>query len=383
MSSLIGRSLAVVAIAAAAVAAGVVVGAELRASREQLLAGQAAAASHAPPKSTATGSATPAPKITPTTTSSPRTASPSPVASKPVVSPASSPTTTPTGGPAILSGTVTAGGAPVRAAQIMVYPSNSLNHGPTPVPPEAAKATTDDRGFYQVTLPPGTYRIGVFRNYLTESKSVDGFYPITWYGDAYAIGFGKDITVAGRVTGADISMLRSVKVGGRVVGRDGVPVPNAQVNLIKGFGGIQFPLSSGVTDRSGAFSLATVAMSMTLAVQASGRTAAGWTTIDLDLRGDRIDLVATIDRGNLVTGTLRDASGKALGDTDFGVTPTDTQISCVSCSSRTDASGRFALTLPTATVRSQTWAQPTQAELVSNEYSVAGDVTVDPVLRPR
>ena len=287
------------------------------------------------------------------------------------------------GGPMILSGTVTAGGAPVRAAQIMVYPSNSLNHGPTPVPPEAAKATTDDRGFYQVTLPPGTYRIGAFRHYGGQNPPADGFYPITWYGDAYAIGFGKDIVVAGKVTGADISMLRSVSVGGRVVGRDGLPVPNAQVSLSKGFGGIQFPLASGVTDQSGTFSLATVAMSMTLTVQASGRTTAGWTTIDLDLRGDRTDLVATIDRGNVVTGTLHDATGKALANTDFGVTPSDQQIICVSCSSRTDASGRFALALPTAIVRFQTWAQPNQPALFSKEYPIAGDVTLDPVLQPR
>ena len=179
----------------------------------------------------------------------------------------------------------------------MVYPSNSLNHGPTPVPPEAAKTTTDDRGFYQVTLPPGVYRIGVFRDYTGQTRSIDGFYPITWYGDAYAIGFGKDLTIAGNVTSANISMLRSVTVGGRVIGRDGVSVPNAQVNLSKMFGGIQYPLSGGVTDRTGGFTLTTVAMPMTLAVQASGRTTPAWTTIDLDVRGDRTDLVATIDGG--------------------------------------------------------------------------------------
>ncbi|TMG59642.1 MAG: hypothetical protein E6H87_10015 [Chloroflexi bacterium] len=375
----LGRTAAVLTIVVAAVAVGELVGAQLRASREQLLAGQAAAASHAPP-ATATINATRAPKTTPIATPA-VSASIVPTATDPVVSPAASPLAEPSGVAMVLTGTVTAGGAPVRAAQIMVYPSNSLNHGPTPVPPEAAKTTTDDRGFYQVTLPPGTYRIGVFRDYTGQTRSIDGFYPITWYGDAYAIGFGKDVTVAGNVTGANISMLRSVTVGGRVLGRDGVSVPNAQVSLSKMFGGIQYPLSGGVTDRTGGFTLTTVAMPMTLAVQASGRTTPAWTTIDLDVRGDRTDLVATIDRGNIVTGTLRDASGRALADTDFGASPSDAQVSCLSCNARTDAAGHFALTLPSATIRFQTWGQPNQPALVSIEYPVNRDMTLDPVLK--
>src|SRR5207249_2451258 len=244
---------------------GELVGAQLRASREQLLAGQAAAASHAPP-ATATINATRAPKTTPIATPA-VSASIVPTATDPVVSPAASPLAEPSGVAMVLTGTV---------------------------------------------------------------------------------------------TGANISMLRSVTVGGRVLGRDGVSVPNAQVSLSKMFGGIQYPLSGGVTDRTGGFTLTTVAMPMTLAVQASGRTTPAWTTIDLDVRGDRTDLVATIDRGNIVTGTLRDASGRALADTDFGASPSDAQVSCLSCTARTDAAGHFALTLPSATIRFQTWAQPTQ-----------------------
>src|SRR5437773_3382692 len=374
----VARVVAVVVVVVAAVAVGVLVGAQLRASREQLMAGQAAGASHGPPTPIATSTVTPAPQILPTPFAS---ASSAPRSSMPVVSPALTPATAPSGVASRLSGTVIAGGAPVRAAQIMVYPSNSLNHGPTPVPPEAAETVTDDRGFYQVTLPPGTYRIGVFRDYTGQTRSIDGFYPITWYGDAYAIGFGKDVTVAGNVTGANISMLRSVTVGGRVLGRDGVSVPNAQVSLSKMFGGIQYPLSGGVTDRTGGFTLTTVAMPMTLAVQASGRTTPAWTTIDLDVRGDRTDLVATIDRGNIVTGTLRDASGRALAATDFGASPSHAQASCPSCNARTDAAGHFALTLPSATIRFQTWGQPNQPALVSIEYPVTRDMTLDPVLK--
>src|SRR5438552_8729036 len=375
---LLGRLAAVLAIVVAAVAVGELVGAQLRAAREQLLAGQAAAASHAPPP-TATTNATRAPKSTPTATPE---VSPSiaPAATDPLVFPTASPAAAPNGA-LLLSGTVTAGGAPVRAAQIMVYPSNSLNHGPTPVPPEAAKTTTDDRGFYQVTLPPGVYRIGVFRDYTGQTRSIDGFYPITWYGDAYAIGFGKDVTVAGNVTGANISMLRSVTVSGEVLGRDGVSVPNAQVSLSKMFGGIQYPLSGGVTDRTGGFTLKTVAMPMTLAVQASGRTTPACTTIELDVHGDRTTLVATIDRGNIVTGTLRDARGRALAETDFGASPSDAQVSCLSCNARTDAAGHFALTLPSASIRFQTWDQPNQPALVSTEYPVNRDMTLDPVLK--
>lgn len=375
---LVIRAVAVIVIIVAAVAAGALVGAEFRASREQLSAGHAAAASHAPPSAAITPIASltpqPSPHVTPASSSSPH-ATESPVSS------VTGPTAVPSGVAVTLSGTVTAGGAPVRAAQIMVYPSNSLNHGPTPVPPEAGKTTTDDRGFYQVALPPGTYRIGAFRDYGGQQTPIGGFYPITWYGDAYAIGFGKDITVARDVSGANIAMLRSVTVGGRVLGRDGVPVPNAQVSLSKMFGGIQYPLSGGVSDKTGVFTLTTVAMPMTLTVQASGKTSAAWTTIDLNLRGDRTDLIATIDRGNLVAGTLRDAVGKSLADTDFGVTTSDPQQSCLSCSARTDAAGHFALTLPTATVRFQTWGQPNRPALVSVEYPISKDLTIDPVLK--
>jgi hypothetical protein len=176
-------------------------------------------------------------------------------------------------------------------------------------------------------------------------------------------------------------MLRGLKVAGRVVGRDGVAVPNAQVTLSRTFAGIQFPLNGGMTDRTGQFSLTTVAMTMTLNVQASGLTTPAWTTIDLDLHADRTDLIATIDRGNVVTGTLRDAGGRPLPNVGFGVISTDAQIGCVSCNAQTDDAGRFWVTLPTATVRFRTWLQPNEPELISKEYVIDGDVTLDPVLQ--
>ena len=86
-------------------------------------------------------------------------------------------------------------------------------------------------------------------------------------------------------------------------------------------------------------------------------------------------------RGNIVTGTLRDASGRALADTDFGASPSDAQVSCLSCNARTDAAGHFALTLPSASIRFQTWDQPNQPALVSTEYPVNRDMTLDPVLK--
>src|SRR5437867_12878810 len=121
------------------IAAGLVVGEQLRASREQLAQGQAASAGTPIPT---TQPVTPAPKLTVRISAQPQPTAP-PAARTVVPTPVSTPFT---GVLSVVSGTVTAGGKPVRAAQVMVYPSNSFNHGPTPVPPESASATTDERG---------------------------------------------------------------------------------------------------------------------------------------------------------------------------------------------------------------------------------------------
>jgi hypothetical protein len=267
----------------------------------------------------------------------------------------------------------------------MVYPSDPSNHGPTPVPPESGTATTDDRGAYQVEVPPGTYRVGAFRDYNNPVRDfADGFAWVTWYGDGFAIGLGKDLAVRGTSMVADIAMLRSIKVAGRVVGRDGVGVPNAQLSLTRYVGGIQFSFGGGTTDAAGRFSLAHVAMDVKLDVQAPGRTGPSWATVDLDLRADRTDLVVTLDRGNIVSGTLRDAAGRPLADTNFGVTPTDPQFTCGWCNGRTDARGRFTISLPSTTVRFRNWPQnPGDPELQSGEYAISGDQSLDPVLRAR
>lgn len=364
-------------IAASVIVAALAVGAELRASREQLATGQAASATHGP--ATVQPTAVPSPMAT--TPHQP--ASPTPKAARTVVP---TPVATPHTGPmSVVTGTVSVGGQPVRGAQVMVYPSNEFNHGPTPVPPEAALATTNESGAYQVSVPPGAYRIGAFRSYGMSFQPTDGFANVTWYGDGYAIGLGKDLVANGN-SRADIAMLRVVKVAGRVVGRDGVGVPNAQVSLSRFYNGIQFPLvplGSGLTDRAGAFSLAIAAMPLTFVASASGRTDAAWVSMDLDLRVDRTDLVVTIDRGNVVSGALRDAAGRPLPNLNFGVTSDDSVVVCGSCSARTDATGHFALTLPNGTLRFITWAQPGEPELRSREYVISSDQSLDPVLQTR
>lgn len=365
-------------LAVAVIAAGVVVGAQLRASRELLATSQAASAATTQP------SALPSPMATATPASKPPQATPPRATAARTVVP--TPVPTPYTGPlSVITGTVNAGGKPVRGAQIMVYPSSSFNHGPTPVPPEAAMATTDDRGAYRVSVPPGAYRIGAFRGYNAATDPADGFANTTWYGDGYAIGLGKDLVVSGD-SRADIAMLRVVKLAGRVVGRDGMGVPNAQVSLSRFYGGIQFPLvplGLGPTDAAGAFNLAIAAMPLTLQVQAAGRTDIAWATMDLDLRADRTDLVVTIDRGHIVSGTLRDATGRPLPNLNFGVTANGSVIVCGSCSARSDSAGHFLMTLPNTTLHFMTWAQPGEPELRSKEYVISGDMTLDPVLQSR
>jgi len=363
-------------LAVAIIAAGLVVGEQLRASRERLATGQAASAT--------TGPATPSP--VPTATPAPKPSQASSQPSTPTRTVVPTPTTTPfTGVKTLLTGTVTKGGAPARGATVMIYPSDSTNHGPTPVPPETGKAVTDDRGGYKVTLPPGTYRVGAFRDYGNPTSDFgDGFTWVTWYGDGFVIGLGKDLVVSGTSAVADIALLPSVKIAGRVVGKDGVGVPGAQLSLSRDIGGRQFAFGAGTTDAAGHFSLSHVAMAVTLHVLIPGNTVPSFTTIDLDLRADRTDLVVTLDRGSIVTGTLRDGAGRPLADTNFGVVPSDSQVDCGWCNGRTDASGRFAITLPTTTVRFRNWVMYAgDPDLLSQEYVISGDQTLDPVLKTR
>jgi hypothetical protein len=376
MKSMVLRTLLRGLLAVSIIAAGIVVGAQLRASREQLATGQAASAT--------TGPATPSPVLT--ATPAPKPTQPSPVTSTPTRTVVPTPITTLfTGAKTLLSGTVTMGGGPVRGAQVMVYPSDPSNHGPTPMPPESGKATTDDHGVYQVALPPGTYRVGAFRDYNNPVRDFgDGFTWVTWYGDGFVIGLGKDLVVSGASTVGDIAMLRSVKIAGRVVGRDGVGVPGAQLSLSRDIGGIQFPFGADIADAAGRFSISHVAMAVTLHAVIPGNTVPSWADIDLDLRADRTDLVVTLDRGSIVSGTLRDAAGRPLAGINFGVVPTDTHIDCGLCNGRTDASGHFTLSLPTTTVRFRNWPMSAgDPDLLSQEYVISGDQSLDPVLRIR
>jgi len=364
-------------LAVAIIVGGLVVGEQLRASRERLGTGQAGSAASVQPTTTV-----PTPIATLQASATPQQATLAPPARTIVPTPNVAPAT---GAKTVLTGTVTMGGTPVRRAQVMVYPSAPPNHGPTPVPPVSGASTTDDRGVYQVALPPGRYRVGAFRDYNNPIRDFgDGYTWVTWYGDGYVIGLGKDLVVGGTTTVGDIAMLKSVKVAGRVLGRDGVAIPNAQLSLTRYVAGIQYPFGGGTTDAAGRFSLSHVAMPVTLTVSSPGQTGPIGSAIELDLRADRTDLVVTLDRGNIVRGTLRDAAGKPLADTDFGVIPTDAQFTCGWCNGRTDASGRFTISLPTTTVRFRNWAMsPGDPDLLSQEYVISGDMTLDPVLKTR
>jgi hypothetical protein len=364
-------------IAVSIIVAALVVGVQLRASREQLATGQAGTAASVQPT---TG--VPTPMATMQVTAPPQQATPAPAARTVVPTPFTTPYA---GAKTLVSGTVTMGGAPVRGAQVMVYPSDPSNHGPTPVPPASGMAITDSQGAYKVQLPPGTYRVGAFRDYNDPFRDFgDGYTWVTWYGDGFVIGLGKDLVVSGASTVADISLLRSVKIAGRVVGKDGVGVPGAQLSLSRDIGGIQFAFGADIADTAGRFSISHVAMAVTLHALIPGNSVPSSADIDLDLQADRTDLVVILDRGNIVSGTLRGGAGQPLADTNFGVTPTDTQIVCGWCNGRSDSAGQFSITLPTATVRFRNWPMNAgEPELLSQEYVISGDMTLDPVLRPR
>src|SRR5256885_671928 len=99
-------------LAVSIIAAGLVVGAQLRASREQLATGQAGSAASSQP------SAVPSPIATGTPAPKPPQPTPSPPAARTIMpTPVAAPFT---GTKTLLSGTVTFGGVAARGAQVMV-----------------------------------------------------------------------------------------------------------------------------------------------------------------------------------------------------------------------------------------------------------------------
>src|SRR5207247_9029041 len=104
-------------LAVAIIAAGLVVGAQLRAAREQLATPQAASAGT--PVST-TQPVTPAPKATVAISGRPQPTA-TPVLRTVVPTPVGTPFT---GAPSVVTGRVPAGGQPVPGAHGMVYPSD-------------------------------------------------------------------------------------------------------------------------------------------------------------------------------------------------------------------------------------------------------------------
>jgi hypothetical protein len=372
-----------VLVALVVVGASVVAGEQLRVARE----GAAARSTSMPTALTSTGpSVAPrsvAPTVVPTLAAptDPRGTAPSsqgPTSPQPTKFWQSLPTATPSptpGAATTIAGRVTANGAPIAGAQIRVYKADQFANGPTPVPPDVGTATSAADGTYRLTVPGGTYRVGAWLDETVASGM--GVHWATWHPSAYAIGLGTSVVVSGPTQNVDIAMLKAVKVSGRVLGRDGVGVPNAQVSTGKMFN-VGYPIAGAVTDRSGAFSFSTVVMDVTFAVQAQGKAGAVWATRDIDVRGDLSGLVFTLDRGNIVSGTLRDASGHPIATTDFSVT--DAAMACF-CYSRTDASGRYSMVLASGQLQFRTTgANPGIVELISKPYAVDADMTLDVVL---
>ena len=109
MKSMVIRVLLQGLLAVSIIAAGIVVGAQLRESREQLATGQAGSA--------ATNQPSVAPTVAPVVTPAPTPSQP-PAVRTVVPTPIRTPFT---GVKTLLMGTVMMGGAPVRGAQVMVY----------------------------------------------------------------------------------------------------------------------------------------------------------------------------------------------------------------------------------------------------------------------
>jgi hypothetical protein len=373
------RAFLVVAVAVGALALGT----ELKSARELASGSQAASAAGTSPTPEVLPSGAAPVRLLPTPVATINVVpEPTGLTSPPVQPkrPAHSPPPTPTmaTGTAVLTGRVTAGGKPVRRAELRVYRADDFARGPTPVPPDVASAVTDDEGRYALTVPYGTYRVGAWLQTHTTT-ALPGFWWVTWYGDALAIGLARDLEVRGDVSGIDIAMLPTAQVSGRVVGRDGVGVGGAEVLLFRGPAVYEWDLGYARTDASGAFRLEVAAMPMKLMARAFGIADVSWAIVDLSTPGPLADPIV-IDRGHALSGILRDGDGQPLADTDFAVHAAPDRRACpTSCSGRTDSEGRYAVTVPTGTFRfvAGPWNAPTHE---SEEVHVSGDSSADQVL---
>ena len=359
-------------VATVVVIASILAGGELRASRDDAAAARRASAS--PPAVGSVTKVTPTPTPIPTTTPS-YSATATPVAS---ATPASSPAPSTAG--TWISGRVTVPRfGSVKNVQIRIYRADGFANGPTPVPPAVAETIAGLDGTYKASLPAGTYKVGAF---IAEPISQTlGCWWVTWYGDAYAIGLSRTVSVSGGTPNVDITMLSAFTISGEVVGRDGVGLPHAAVRT-EYSGNVAYPMVSATTDASGRFSFRTVPMNVTLRVETAGKSGIVGTSAPLDVRGDMSGLRYTVDRGNILAGTLRDSSGHVLGDTSFAAVMADPSVQCGgSCSARTDNAGTFALVVPDGVLHFRTWPATTaDPTLVSPDYTIRADTTLDPVL---
>src|SRR5919201_4400278 len=365
-------------VAALVVVGAVIAGGELRTARDQ-------AAAKPTPRASSTIAATVQPSVVPTASGvdpvkggvaiPPANAAATPYV-KPTISPI--PTRTYPATVVTLSGRVTAGGRPVAGAQVRVYPANGFQNGPTPVPPTSAEAVTDTSGAYKVSLPAGAYKVGAYVDEQSTVVARDGYWWVTWYGDAYAIGWSKPLDLTRDFAGADIALLHGVRITGRVVGKDGVGVPGAQV-VGSVSSNVAYPLPGVTTDGAGTFTMHTVAMKMTLTASAMGKVGPAYSSREIDVRGDMSDVNFSIDRGNIVSGVLRDSGGAPLANVDFAATTGEINFSC--CTARTDATGAFAITVPSGTLRFFTWQKtPGEHQCVSSPYTISTDKKLDPTM---
>jgi hypothetical protein len=376
-----------ITLVSAVVVASVIAGAQLREVRESAASRTTASPSAVitplptvPIATPSIGTGGTAPSLVPpggTTVPGAMTSVPSPLDTPRPSLPPVTASPTPTMG-TIFGRVLTAGGA-IKNAEIVVYSADASANGPTPVPPTIAHGLTAPDGTYLVAVPPGTYRVGA---HIAETIAASlQVWPHAWYGGGYAIGLGKDLVVGTAPTQADIQLIKTFTVSGRVVGRDGVGVPRATVSAIRRLN-VDYPLGGVMTDSTGQFALTTPAMPIMVTVQAGGPTGISWADRDLDVQGDVSGLQFVVDRGNVISGTLRDSAGRALAATNIGVAFNDSSVMCgASCNAETDSGGHFLVVIPSGTMTVHTWPRyPNESMLYSKEYVISADASLDIVV---
>lgn len=264
---------------------------------------------------------------------------------------------------ALLTGVVTraSDGSFVEDADTDVFDSSTGDKIPTP------GDNTDEFGVFSIVVPIGTIDIA--------------FKPMK--ADRLVATTVTAITVAGDMNLGTTSLNAGALLSGTVVrASGGAAVTGADTDTHDAFSGQSILTPGDDTDATGGFSVVVPfgTFEFTIEPDVIDRLVA-LRFADLDVTADTDLGVLALEDGFLITGTVHDPSG-VVADNTVAAYDDSTGERVPTPGSRSDAAGNFAFVLPAGTFDVK-WAPPLgdgTGRLFSENFIVAGDVAVDPML---